>query len=168
MFWRLCIAWWVVVKVRIYIVVMPLWSLVRCCGRLKFGLWSSGFWHRVFWLVATTAYQTTRYQSPDDHGLHFHRSASLESRRPVSTATNATVHTALRTIVAADVAVLGHMLHKMRYRLQLFVCLRSTQLTRVDGSLVYTCQVIWLNSSESLNLSHIIAADLFTLESSVQ
>lgn len=78
--------------------------------------------------------------------------------------TNITVRTALRTIVA----VLGHMLHILGYGLQLFVCLRSTQLTRVDGSLVYVCQVIWLNCSESLKISHIIAADLFTLEISVQ
>jgi len=75
-----------VVKIRIYIVVMALWSLVCCYRRLKFGLWSSGFWYRVFWLVATVAYQTTRYQSSNDHGVHFHRSSSLESRRSVSTA----------------------------------------------------------------------------------
>ena len=81
-----CIAWWLVVEVRIYIVVMTLWSLLRCCRRLKFGLWSAGFWHRVFWLVATIAYQTARYQSRNDHDPHFHRSASLEFRRPVSTA----------------------------------------------------------------------------------
>jgi len=65
---------------------MTLRSLLCCYRRLKFGLWSSGFWHRVFWLVATVAYQTTRYQSPNDHGIHFHRSSSLESRRSVSTA----------------------------------------------------------------------------------
>ena len=34
----------------------------------------------------------------------------------------------------ADVAVLRHLWHKFRYCLQLFVCLRSTQLTRVENS----------------------------------
>jgi hypothetical protein len=139
-----CIAWWVVVKVRIYFVVMTLWGLLRCCRRLKFGLWSSGFWHRVFWLVATVAYQTTRYRSPKTTIYIF---TALQVSNLVGLClqpTNATVHTALRTIVAADFAVLGHMLHKLRYRLQLFACLRSTQLTRVVVSLVYACQVTYL------------------------
>ena len=104
-FWWLCIAWLMVVQVRMYIVVMTLCSLVSCYRRLKFGLWSSGFLHRVVWLIVTVVYQTTRYQSPDDHGLHFHLCASLEFRRPVTWClqpTNATVHTALRATEIYD------------------------------------------------------------------